>query len=60
MTLFSKEHYEVIEMFEKEFKGNRFDKEPKDIWSNGNIYQDGMVNMLFLAYRKGFAMGRAA
>lgn len=60
MTLFSKEHYEVIEMFEKEFQGNRFDKEPKDIWSRGHIYQDGMVNMLFLAYRKGFAMGRVA
>lgn len=60
MSLFSEEHYELIKMFEKEFKGNRLDKETKEIWSKGNIYQDGMVNMLFLAYRRGYALGRAA
>lgn len=59
MSLFSEEHYELIKMFEKEFKGNRLDKEPQEIWSKGNIYQDATVNMLFLAYRRGYAFGRA-
>jgi len=59
MTLFSREHYELIEMFEREFSGRK-DKEPKELWSKGVIYQDGMVNQMFLAYRKGYAMGRAA
>ena len=59
MTIGSKEHYELIEMFEREFKGFRFDKEPKDIWPKGNIYQSGETNNLFLAYRRGVSYGRA-
>lgn len=59
MTLFAQEHYDLIAMFEREFSG-RFDKEPKEIWKNGYIYQDGNVNQMFLAYRKGYAFGRAA
>lgn len=58
--LFSQEHYDLIEMFEKVFRGNRFDKEDKSLWSQGNIYQSGETNNLFLAYRQGYAFGRAS
>ena len=61
MALFSKEHYELMEMFEREFKGEgRFDREAKDIWAKGHIYQNGDINALFLAFRKGYAFGAAA
>ncbi len=58
--ILSKEHYELMGMFEREFKGCRLDKEPKDYWPKGIIYQDGHVNQMFLAYRKGYALGKTA
>lgn len=61
MTIGSKEHYDLIEMFEREFKGEgRFDKEDKALWPKGHVYQHGEINRLFLAYRRGFAFGKAA
>jgi hypothetical protein len=53
------EHYDLIDQFDKEFKGSRLDKEPKDGWHRGIIYQDGQVNQLFLAYRRGYALGKS-
>ena len=60
MVLTSKEHYELIEMFEREFTGYRLDKEAKQFWAKGNVYQSGETNALFLAYRRGFAYGKVA
>jgi len=61
MTLLSKDHYDLMAMFEQEFKGLRLDREQdKTRWAKGNVYQSGETNQLFLAYRKGFAYGRAA
>lgn len=60
MTITSKEHYDLIEMFEREFKGYRLDREDKSFWAKGNVYQSGETNALFLAYRRGFAYGQAA
>jgi hypothetical protein len=40
-----------MKMFEQEFKGRRLDKKGKE------FYQDGAVNDLFFAYRKGYAFG---
>lgn len=57
MTLFSQDHYELIAMFEREFKGHRLDKEAKEMWSKGCIFQNGETNNLFVAYRKGYALG---
>lgn len=57
--LFSKEHYDLLLIFEKEFKGIRLDKEPKEMWPKGNIYQSGEVNNLFKAYRSGYAYGKS-
>jgi len=55
----TKEHYELMAEFEKEFKGNRMDKEAKQDWPRGIVYEDGMTNNLFLAYRKGYGLGKA-
>lgn len=59
MSLFSKEHYELLAMFEREFKHRRLDKEPKELWPKGVVFQDGHVNELFVAYRSGAAFASA-
>lgn len=59
MTLFAQDHYDLMVMFEK-LKLGRLDKEQKEFWAKGRIYQDGRVNDLFLAFRQGVAYGRAA
>lgn len=56
--LHTKEHQDLMAQFEKQFKGERFDKEPKNSWSRGIIYQDGHVNAMFLGYRMGYAYGK--
>lgn len=57
--LLTKEHYALMESFEREHKHRRLTREAnKEIWYHGNIYEDGQVNELFLAYRKGYALGR--
>lgn len=56
MQITTDEHIDVMKQFEKEYKGHRFDREPKDLWRIGNVYQDGQVNELFLAYRRGYAL----
>lgn len=58
MILNDKEHYDLIAAFERAHSG-RFDKEHKDLWRRGIIYQDGCVNELFLAYRRGYAYAEA-
>jgi len=54
----TQEHIDLIAMFEREHNG-RFDKERKELWPMGRIYQDGPLNELFLAYRRGYAFGKA-
>jgi hypothetical protein len=51
----TKEHYDLMAKFEQDFKNERLDKENKELWSKGRIYQDGTVNNLFLAYRLGYS-----
>lgn len=58
MELRTQEHQDVMAQFEREFKGMRLDREAKNIWPLGRIYQDGQVNGLFLAYRRGYALAR--
>lgn len=58
--LTTKEHYDLIAMFDKEFKHMRLDKEPKDFWPRGIIYQNREVNNLFLVYRKGYSFGKVS
>lgn len=54
----TKEHVDLIASFERNFKYERLDREPKDMWAKGRIYQSGTVNNLFLAYRMGYAFGK--
>lgn len=53
----AKEHYDLMTAFERQHR-ERFDKETKDYWPKGIIYQDGRVNAMFLAFRKGYAYGK--
>ena len=56
--LLTKEHYALMDSFEREHKHRRLDREKnKELWQSGNVYEDGQVNDLFLAYRKGYALG---
>ena len=57
MSIKSKDHQDLMAMFEKIFAGRRLDKEDKGLWPGGNVYQNGEVNELFLAFRHGCAYG---
>lgn len=57
--LFSKEHYELMAQFEKEFSHHRLGRESKEMWKTGAVYQNGMANELFMAYRKGHSYARS-
>ena len=59
MSLTSKEHYELMAAFEKQFMYLRLDREAKSLWPTGRIYQDGQANELFLAFRCGAAYAAA-
>lgn len=54
----SKNHYDLISQFERDFPHNRLDKEEKSLWRIGQIYQNGEVNRLFLAYRQGYSLAK--
>lgn len=54
----TKEHQDLIAQFDKEFSHCRLDKEPKEFWPNGIIYQEGNINNLFIAYRSGYSLGK--
>lgn len=55
------EHDELISQFERDFRitGGRARKEPKELWKSGHLYCHGETNELFLAYRIGYAYGKA-
>jgi hypothetical protein len=57
----SQEHYDLIAQFERDpmSKGFRRDKEAKELWSKGYIFQHGELNQMFLMYRRGYVMGKA-
>jgi len=62
MTVGTKEHYELLAQFEREFRkrwSGRLDKEAKELWARGAIYQNGEVNQSFLAFQLGYAFGKA-
>ena len=58
MTIGSKEHGDIISSFERNFPGERFDKEEKGLWKKGQVYQSGMVNKMYKAYILGYSAGR--
>lgn len=54
----TKEHYDLLFQFEKEYKSEPLNREPKELWGKGAIYENGVVNNLFMAYRRGYALGK--
>ena len=55
----TKEHEDIVNAFDRAHKGRRLDKEPRDLWRRGVVYQDGHVNELFKAFREGYAFAKA-
>ena len=58
MLLHTKEHFDLMAQFEKDFPHLRLDKESKYLWEKKSIYQNGETNKLFIAYRIGYAFGK--
>lgn len=59
MKVGTKEFYDILENFEKNFNHMRLDKESKELWCVGQIYQNGETNNAYQAYIKGYSLGRA-
>lgn len=57
MKLLDKEHYDLMEIFESD-RGFSLTKEPKRLWAQGHVYQNGHINDQFIAFRKGYAYGK--
>ena len=58
--LYSKEWYEIMELFEKNCNGRfRFDRETKEMWKIGAYYENGECNEWFKIYLAGYMAGRA-
>lgn len=58
MQLHTQEHYDLMAHFERQFKGHRLDREDKSQWPRQHIYQCGETNQLFLAFRRGYSLGK--
>jgi uncharacterized membrane protein len=62
MRVGDKAFYDLLAMFEKiakqKFYG-RLDREDKELWNQGIIYQDGRINELFVAFRLGYALAQS-
>jgi hypothetical protein len=60
MDVGSKEHYELLIEFEKNFTGIRLDREKdKNLWKNGQVYENGETNKLYKAYQLGYSLARS-
>lgn len=62
--LFTKEFYEVMEVFEKNapslvsFGSQGLNREDKDNWERGYYYSDGNVNNAFKMFLHGYSLGK--
>ena len=54
----TKRFYEILNDFEKNFGGMRFDKEEKSMWKKWIVYQDGNVNKMLKAFVAGYSFAR--
>src|SRR5690606_10690776 len=59
VDLFDKEHYELLEQFEREYqlKPDAREKD-KAWWKRGHIYSNGEINRDFQNYRRGYSFGK--
>lgn len=58
MKVGTKEFYDILEKFEKDFYHMRLDKESEEFWKIGLIYQNGETNNAYNAYIHGYSLGR--
>ncbi len=60
MTIGSKEHYDILAMFEKNYHYLRLDREDTALWSEhgGTVYQSGETNELYKAFILGYSFAR--
>lgn len=58
MQVGTKEFYEILLSFERDFNYMRLDKEDKSLWKESIVYQDGETNKIYQAYSLGYALGR--
>lgn len=56
----TKEHDELLRRFETAYAHLRLDKESRELWGKGQIYQNGETNALFKAFELGYAVGKCA
>jgi hypothetical protein len=54
----TKEFYDLRNDFERIFKGERMDRENKEMYEKGAFYQNGQTNNLFKAFLSGYQLGR--
>lgn len=58
IVLGTKEHYDILDNFEREHGHMRLDREPTDQWSHGHVYQSGETNNAYREYLAGYMLGR--
>lgn len=56
--IITKDHYDLMAQFEKDYSDRRLDREDRSEWRRGHVYQNGETNALFCAYRKGYSLGK--
>lgn len=59
MKIGTKEHYELMDFFERSFVKRDCQRESSDIQKIGHVYQNGEINRQFLAFRAGYAFGKS-
>ena len=57
--LHTKEHCELMKQFEQDYRHLRLDRETKDLWKRGQLYQNGEANNLFKAYERGYSLHKS-
>ena len=55
----TKEFLELLATFERFKLGGRYDKEPRESWPRGDVYQDGETNQRFRMFHSGYEHGKA-
>jgi len=57
MEIKDKEHYDLMNEFDKQFKVIP-KREPKELWAKGFLYQHGETNKAFIAFRHGYGLAK--
>lgn len=64
IKMYSKEFYDMLDFFERNigklpglYVPSGFDRENKELWVNGFVYQNGEINKLYLAFMCGYTHG---